>query len=94
MKRLLIPMLLAFSGAAFAHNCPNEMKAIDAALPKAKISAAQMGEVKKLRAEGETLHKAGKHTESVEALSTRRNAAGHSAGVFAISCGCTSGAFT
>ena len=56
------------SGFAFANSCPKEMKAIDAALPNAKLSAAQMTEVKKLRADGETLHKAGKHSESMEAL--------------------------
>jgi hypothetical protein len=44
------------------------MRAIDAALPKAKLSASQMAEVKKLRAEGETLHKQGKHDESMAAL--------------------------
>jgi hypothetical protein len=44
------------------------MKAIDAALPKAKLDAKQSAEVKKLRAEGEQLHKAGKHGESMAAL--------------------------
>lgn len=56
------------SGLAYAHNCPNEMKAIDAALPKAKLSEKQAAEVKKLRAEGEKLHNAGKHAESMDAL--------------------------
>ena len=66
---LLVAASLAFaSGTAFAHRCPIEMKAIDAALPKVKLSESQMSEVKKLRAEGETLHKAGKHNESAEAL--------------------------
>ena len=56
------------SSAALAHRCPSEMKAIDAALPKAKLSDKDAAEVKKLRADGEALHKSGKHTESVEAL--------------------------
>lgn len=56
------------AGTAFAGSCPLHMKKIDDALPSAKLSAAQMAEVKKLRADGEALHKAGKHTESVEAL--------------------------
>lgn len=56
------------SSAALAHRCPAEMKAIDAALPKAKLTDAQAGEVKKLRADGEKLHKEGKHTESTDAL--------------------------
>ena len=69
ISTLLVASALALtSGMAFAHRCPAEMKVIDAALPKAKISEAQMGDVKKLRAEGETLHKAGKHVESAEAL--------------------------
>jgi hypothetical protein len=72
MKRLafaaLVAVLTSASSVAFANSCPREMKAIDAALPKAKLSASQMSEVKKLRAEGETHHKAGKHSESMAAL--------------------------
>ena len=56
------------SGVALANSCPLEMKAIDAALSKAKLSDAQMAEVKKLRAQGEQLHKDGKHSESMAAL--------------------------
>ena len=69
MKRIiaLVAMLLVSSLAA-AHNCPNEMKAIDAALPKVKLDAKKSAEVKKLRAEGEQLHKAGKHSESMATL--------------------------
>ena len=33
-----------------------------------KLTEAQMAEVKKQRAEGEALHKAGKHQESVDTL--------------------------
>ena len=69
MKRLALTIILAVSASiASAHNCPNEMKAIDAALPKAKLDAKQTAEVKKLRAEGEQLHKDGKHNESMAAL--------------------------
>jgi hypothetical protein len=56
------------SSSALAFHCPADMKAIDEALPKAKLDAAKTAEVKKLRAEGETLHKAGKHQESVDTL--------------------------
>lgn len=60
---------LLASGAAFAFHCPADMKKIDEALAKSpKLSAEQMTEVKKLRAEGEVLHKAGKHQESVDTL--------------------------
>jgi hypothetical protein len=66
---LIVGFALALiSSAAFAHRCPAEMRAIDAALPKAKLSEGQAAEVKKLRADGESLHKAGKHQESSEAL--------------------------
>jgi len=69
MKRIVLAAALAlFASATLAHNCPNEMKAIDAALPKAKLNASQASEVKKLRADGEALHKAGKHNESMAAL--------------------------
>ena len=69
MKRLILALALALAAPlAFAHNCPNEMKAIDAALPKAKLDARQIAEVKKLRADGEKLHNDGKHSESMAAL--------------------------
>ncbi len=61
--------LLAFSASALAFHCPADMKQIDAALAKnPQLTQAQMDEVKKLRAEGETLHKSGKHQESVDTL--------------------------
>ena len=45
------------------------MKKIDDALAKnPSLSTEQMAEVKKLRAEGETLHKAGKRQESIDTL--------------------------
>ena len=69
MKRTaLFAALILASSSVLASNCPNEWKAIDAALPKAKLDAAQMAEVKKLRAEGEQLHKAGKHADSMATL--------------------------
>lgn len=64
--------LAVASNAAFAFHCPADMKAIDAALSGAKLSDAQMAEVKKYRAKGEALHKAGKHQESVDALAKAR----------------------
>ncbi len=57
------------SVAAHAFHCPADMKKIDAALSKnPKLTDAQLSQVKKYRAEGETLHKAGKHQESVDTL--------------------------
>jgi hypothetical protein len=69
IRNIVVAVSLALaSSVAFASSCPKHMKAIDAALPKAKLSEAQMSEVKKLRADGESLHKAGKHDESMAAL--------------------------
>ncbi len=57
------------AGAALAHNCPNEMKAIDAKLAtKPAMSMDVANQVAKLRADGETAHKAGRHDDSMKAL--------------------------
>lgn len=77
MKRTALFVALAFAAStALASTCPKLMKQIDDALPSAKISAAQMAEVKKLRAEGETQHKAGKHAESEAALNKAKGILG------------------
>ena len=70
MKRIATAIALAFAAStAFAFHCPADMKKIDEALAKnPKLSSAQTTEVKKYRADGETLHKAGKHQESVDTL--------------------------
>lgn len=69
IRSILIAASLALaSSTAFATSCPKHMKAIDEALPKAKLSNAQMADVKKYRAEGETFHKAGKHSDALETL--------------------------
>ena len=69
---ILFSTLMLASASAFAFHCPADMKAIDAALPKAKLTDAQMTEVKKYRADGEALHKAGKHQDSVDTLAKAR----------------------
>jgi hypothetical protein len=62
-------LLLGTSGLALAHNCPNEMKAIDAKLAtQPSLSADNAAKVKQLRAEGETQHKAGNHSASMQSL--------------------------
>ncbi len=70
MRNLLLTMALAGCCAlAFAHNCPNEMKAIDAKLAtNVKLSETDAAKVKQLRADGEAAHKAGKHDESMKLL--------------------------
>ena len=62
-------VLALAASPALASHCPKDMAAIDAALAKnPKLSKEEMTQVKKLRAEGEKLHKAGKHKESLESL--------------------------
>ena len=71
MKRVLLAAaaVALFAGPALANSCPGHMKAIDDALAKnPQLTAAQMTDVKKARAEGESLHKAGKHADSVKEL--------------------------
>ena len=75
-KALLVALALA-AAPALASNCPNEMKAIDEAIPKAKQkSAADMNEVKRLRMEGEKMHAAGNHKESMAALAKAKGILG------------------
>jgi hypothetical protein len=67
--RIVTVALSLFAFPAFAAHCPADMKKIDAALSAGtQLSEAELAEVKKLRMQGEELHKTGKHGESVEVL--------------------------
>ena len=68
LKRTLLAAVLAafVASPAFASECPKLMKAYDDAAAKDMSKAT--AEVKKLRAEGEADHKAGKHADSVTKL--------------------------
>ncbi len=70
MRQILVAAAaILFSSAALAFHCPADMKKIDEAMSKnPKLTAEQTADVKKYRAEGEALHKAGKHQESVDTL--------------------------
>ena len=68
MKKFVVVSLAFVTSMAFAHNCPNEMKAIDVKMVNAKLSDSDLVKVKALREEGEKFHKAGKHDESMKAL--------------------------
>jgi len=71
IKRLFAAALLAtmVASPAFAFHCPADMAKIDAALANnPPLSAEQLSEVTKLRTEGEALHNAGNHAESVKVL--------------------------
>lgn len=65
---LLIASLL-LSTPLWAMHCPQDMARIDALLAeKPSLSAEQLAEVHRLRAEGEQLHKSGRHAESMQVL--------------------------
>lgn len=61
-------LLAGAAPAAWAASCPMDMAAIDAAMPNAKLSDSQKADVMKLRSEGEALHKAGQHPQSLAKL--------------------------
>ena len=68
MKRILLAAaLVAFTSPAFAHNCPNEIKAIDAALQTASIDSAKKAQVTQLRNDADAAHKKGDHAASMKA---------------------------
>jgi hypothetical protein len=70
-------VLLGASGVVLASHCPMDMKAIDDKLAtNPKLSADDAAKVKKMRADGEALHKAGKHTESEKTLGDARKILG------------------
>ena len=69
LAHLITALALTVSSSAFAMHCPLDMKKIDAALAQGpSLSANELARVKTLRAEGEALHKSGKHGESVNKL--------------------------
>jgi hypothetical protein len=68
-RSILAASALLASGAAFAFHWPAYMKKVDEALAKGpELTAEQMAKVKKRRADGETLHQAGKHQGSVDTV--------------------------
>ena len=78
MRQSLVLIAGVFLAAsAWANNCPNEWKAIDAKLAtKPQLSKEKMDKVVKLRKEGEELHKAGKHAESMKDLTEAKKILG------------------
>jgi len=76
MKYLLAAVLFCLSSLSFAHNCPNDMKAIDAALTSTKLTGAELARVKALRADGEKAHADGKHADSMKALGEAKKSLG------------------
>jgi hypothetical protein len=69
LTSILTALFLLMAGTAWANQCPTMMKAIDDKLAtNPTLSKDVSDKVKKLRADGETAHKAGKHAESEKAL--------------------------
>ena len=65
---LAAAFLVAFTAPALAFHCPADVKAIDAGLSKSNLSSAKATEIKKLRDQGQSQHKAGQHKEAVDTL--------------------------
>ena len=73
----LAALLATAAGMALAHNCPNEMKAIDARLAtNPNLTADNAAKVKQLRADGEAQHKSGKHDDSMKSLAEAKKILG------------------
>jgi hypothetical protein len=70
MRRLVVFLTTALlSTVLWATQCPADMAKIDAMLQSNPPSdPAVLAEVQKLRAEGEELHNAGNHSQSVQVL--------------------------
>jgi hypothetical protein len=66
---MLAALSLLMAGTAWANQCPTMMKAIDDKLAtNPTLSKDVSDKVKKLRADGEAAHKAGKHADSEKSL--------------------------
>jgi len=78
IRKALLTTTLAMlmAGPAFASQCPNDMAAIDAALPTAKLDDANKSMVMNLRAKGGMQHKSGEHTASIKTLAQAKNILG------------------
>jgi hypothetical protein len=62
-------LAVAVTGPALANSCPKHMANIDQSLAaNPKLDPVKLAETKKLRADGEMLHKQGKHAVSEAAL--------------------------
>ncbi|RBP28559.1 hypothetical protein DET50_11163 [Marinobacter pelagius] len=68
--RYLAALLLTvfFASSALASQCPSLMNQIDQQLQSAQLDSETEANIKALRDQGESLHKQGKHAESVKVL--------------------------
>ena len=70
MKKTLVLLVSMFlvTSTAYAKMCPKLWAQFDADLKTTKAAAADVTKAKKLRADGEKLHKDGTHDKSEKAL--------------------------
>lgn len=71
MKRAILAAAISLMLAtpAFAMGCPKLMAKVDDALAQnPSLTAEQLAEVQKLRADGEAQHTSGQHAQSMESL--------------------------
>ncbi|WP_119300317.1 hypothetical protein [Dongia deserti] len=70
MKKLItaIALTVFMAGSAFANSCPMHVKAIDEALATSTASEDVKAQAQALRDEGQALHEAGNHAESMAKL--------------------------
>jgi hypothetical protein len=77
MKRIVLAaVVLAFAAPAYAGNCPNEIKAIDAALQSASVDSGKKAQAKQLRDQADAAHKAGNHAVSMKAATDAKQLLG------------------
>lgn len=77
MRTFLVAAAALLASAAWAHNCPNEMKAIDAKLAtRPALAKADADKVAALRKSGEEHHKAGRHDASMKDLTEAKKLLG------------------
>ena len=67
-KLIIAAAFTLFAAPAFAFQCPGDVAKIDAALPTAQLSDADLAKVKELRNRGAELHAAKQHQQSVDTL--------------------------
>lgn len=69
LSRLAAAALMAAASTAFAFNCPNDLRAIDAKLASnPPISKETADKVAKLRAQAEAAHASDKHSDAMRAI--------------------------
>lgn len=71
MNKLILSAAAAFllaASPAYAGHCPKDVKHVKEALAKSSASAENKAKAQALMAEGDAMHKAGKHGESLKAL--------------------------